>query len=126
MVGALVILPKGVAAMGRLIFAFLAPVLFAVFHVSFSAADDIDANNVYQRIKDADDNGLSVKRFAEGMDENSADLILDEQDAARGGEGSDSAPRPLFRRVNATKLNGGAYPELIALFDNYSLREGDP
>lgn len=107
----------------------IATIAVSQWHSAMADGDDsseLDAVNVYQRIKDADDNGLTVKRFVEGMSQDAADLILDEQGAATGGEGNDSAPRPLVRRVNDSKLQSATYDALRKMHDNYSLREGDP
>ena len=82
----------------------------------------LDASNVYQRIKDADEHGLSIRRFAAGADDAAAQIVLDEQGEASGGRGNDAAPRPLFRRVAEQALQQGVYPEFIALLDNYVVR----
>src|SRR4051812_5535272 len=87
-----------------------------------SAADDIDAANVYQRINDADTNGFSVRRFSGGLDLRTEDIILDEQGKSKGLNKPDVATRPLFRKVNEAKLLTGTYPELIKMFDNYVLK----
>lgn len=89
------------------------------------AEDGIDQSNVYQRIKDADDNGLSVGRFHEGRTVPSTDIVLDEQGQATGGRSNDAAPRPLFRQVDEAKLIGGCYAEFIALLNNYDVRSGN-
>lgn len=82
----------------------------------------LDTANVYQRIMDADEHGFSIRRFAAGAEDATAEIVLDEQGEARGGRGSDAAPRPLFRRVAEEKLQQGVYPEFIALLDNYLVR----
>lgn len=88
------------------------------------AEDGIDQSNVYQRIKDADDNGLSVGRFQEGHAVPNTDIVLDEQGQASGGRSNDAAGRPLFRHVNEAKLTGGTYAEFFELIDNYVVQSG--
>src|SRR5882757_5752295 len=84
----------------------------------------VDGTNIYQKIKDVDDGGLSVAREG-GGNASGADILLDEQGEATGGRGHDAAPNPLFKRVAGAKLGAGTYPEFIALLDDYVVKEGE-
>ncbi len=83
------------------------------------------SENIYQRIWDNDENQFSVSgRKKSGEWENeTADILLDEQVRASGKRQIDLAPKPLFHRVNEEKLfdQSRTYNSFINLLDNYAI-----
>ena len=82
-------------------------------------------DDIYQRIWDNDENQFSVsgrKNSGEWEDE-TADILLDEQVRAAGKRQIDLATRPLFHRVNEEKLfdDSRTYNSFINLLDNYAV-----
>ncbi|WP_459554750.1 lamin tail domain-containing protein [Lacunimicrobium album] len=107
----------------------LAAVVVGWFVVGVAVADDlvgVTSENIYQRLKDCDEQGMTVRRFSNEMSVGAiSDILLDEQGEASGGRGNDAAPRGLFRYLNDSKLTTGIYPDFIALLDNYAIRSGE-
>jgi poly(U)-specific endoribonuclease len=85
------------------------------------------ATNIYEELWDLDDNRCTVSgRGPDGrFTDEGADILLDEQAAARGGR-VDQAGRPLFARVNPAKLELPTYKALVALLDNYVVNTREP
>ncbi|MBE9193723.1 hypothetical protein IQ230_26140 [Gloeocapsopsis crepidinum LEGE 06123] len=70
---------------------------------------------IYDQIWKADKNRFSVSvRNAEGdwVDPN-ADILLDHQVKAGGDRWSDLATRPLFSKVNESRLSESTYPSSV-------------
>ena len=78
--------------------------------------------DIYQQIWNSDRHKFLVSprdRNGEWLDPN-ADILLDEQIAAFGRKDLDLAKKPLFHRVNESKLqNNPTYASFIQLLDNY-------
>jgi len=89
-------------------------------------ADDIDAGNVYQKMADVDENELTYARVKPGQPLPTAALVIREQGKSTSNRNDDSAMEPLFAHVEVAKLSEGAYPELIALLDNYEAGTTQP
>ena len=83
---------------------------------------------VYNRIWEADQNGLSVSvRDRQGNWENpEADVLLDHQTKAAGDKWRDLAAKPLFSHVDESAFDKPTYKALISLFDNYVVNYRDP
>ncbi|NRB06484.1 MAG: lamin tail domain-containing protein [Richelia sp.] len=100
------------------------------FFPSTVKAQKLDDGEIYQRIWNNDENKFSVSprnEKGEWEDEN-ADILLDEQVKAGGKREIDLATRPLFYRVNESKLfdERTTYVSFISLLDNYAIRSLDP
>ena len=91
---------------------------------------DLTEENVFQRIWESDENQLSVSRRTKtGEWENpEADILLDEQVKASGERAIDLAMRPLFHKVNESKLfdPNRTYVSFMKLLNNYAIRTVDP
>ncbi len=85
--------------------------------------------NIYQQIWESDENQFSVStRTSSGeWEDETADILLDEQVKASGQREIDLATRPLFYKVNEDKLDKTpTYSSFIKLLDNYAIRSLDP
>ncbi|EGJ32594.1 MULTISPECIES: lamin tail domain-containing protein [Moorena] len=86
--------------------------------------------NIYQQIWESDENQFSVStRTSSGeWEDETADILLDEQVKASGQREIDLATRPLFYKVNEDKLfdETRTYSSFIKLLDNYAIRSLDP
>ena len=91
---------------------------------------DLTKDNVFQRIWDSDENQLSVSRRTKTgeWEDPEADILLDEQVKASGERTIDLAMRPLFHKVNESKLfdPNRTYASFMKLLDNYAIRTTDP
>jgi poly(U)-specific endoribonuclease len=98
--------------------------------LSLANTQKADDGEIYQRIWENDENKFSVSpRNAQGgWDDENADILLDEQVQADGKREIDLATRPLFHRVNESKLfdENGTYVSFIKLLDNYAINSVDP
>lgn len=92
------------------------------------AAIDDSAGNIYERLwkLDQQHNGLTVsaRKNATEWVKPDADILLDEQAKFTGG--LDRAPKPLFAKVDLTKVSGPTYVTAKALFDNYVAKDREP
>ena len=90
---------------------------------------DLTKDNVFQRIWDSDENQLSVSRRTKTGEwkDPEADILLDEQVRASGERAIDLAMRPLFHKVNESKLfdPNRTYVSFMKLLDNYAIRTID-
>ena len=94
-----------------------------------SRSADLTKDDVFQRIWDSDENQLSVSRRTKTgeWEDPEADILLDEQVKASGERAIDLATRPLFHKVNESKLfdPNRTYASFMELLDNYAIRTVD-
>lgn len=93
-------------------------------------AQDLGDGEIYQLIWENDENQFSVsaRNHQGGWDDENADILLDEQVKSSGKREIDLATRPLFHRINESKLfdERTTYVSFINLLDNYAIRSVDP